>query len=105
MVERKKSHKKSECLGEISCRASEGWKRAEGQGCTVSLGEKVGELTGTEGVVGGTDGPGSGIKFDCAVDQAQCPLPIHPLPCTLPTPVKLGPETSLYPVRDSFRCP
>ena len=52
-----------ECLGEISCRASEGWKRTEGQGCTVSLGEMVGELAGTEGVVGGTDGPGSGIKF------------------------------------------
>lgn len=32
----------SESLGEISCKASEGWKRAEGRGCTISPGENGG---------------------------------------------------------------
>lgn len=53
----------SECSGEIGWRVSEGWKTAEGRGCAISLGDTVGGLAGTAGVVGGTDGPGSGSKF------------------------------------------
>lgn len=50
------------CSGKISYRGSEGWKRDKGRGRILSLGETVGELVGTEGVVGGADGPGSGTK-------------------------------------------
>lgn len=53
----------SECSGEIGWRVSESWKTAEGWGCDISLGDTVGGLAGTVGVVGGTDGPGSGSKF------------------------------------------
>lgn len=53
----------SECSGEIGWRVSESWKTAEGRGFAISLGDTVGGLAGTAGVVGGTDGPGSGSKF------------------------------------------
>lgn len=53
----------SERSGEIGWRVSESWKTAEGRGCDISLGDTVGGLAGTAGVVGGTDGLGSGSKF------------------------------------------
>lgn len=51
------------CSGKISCRGRRA-RREIKTGHTIPLGEMVGELAGSQGVVGGTDGPGSGIKFD-----------------------------------------